>query len=324
MWIVGVGALGSTLAESLLRAGVGNLVLVDRDVVELSNLQRQRLFTSADAQRSRPKAVAAARRLRAVDPEVAVHAFPTEFDVGFWDRERTSLPPDLVLDGTDNFATRFVINDLCGRDGVPWVYGGATGADGSGMVVLPGSERPCLRCLIPEPPPNHALATCETHGVLGPTVDAVAAWQAAQALRILVGDQGATARGMMQLDAWSGVSRLAFTHAKRRPDCASCGTGEWPAIQRSGPRLVSLCGRDAVQIRPGTHCAVDLELLAGQVARTGNPVGRHHNWLRFEADGCRFTVFADGRTLIQGVDDGDRARALFDRYVGVMPVHHGD
>lgn len=311
--LVGVGALGTHLAAHLVRAGIGRLTLVDRDVVDASNLQRQILFDAEDAAEGRAKVYAAKAHLLAARPDAEIDAHATEFDVGFYDGlgER----PDLLLDGTDNFATRYLLNDLAVRDGIPWIHGGAVGASGSGMVVLPGST-PCLRCLMPSAPPTAETGSCETVGVLAPAVAHVAAFQAAESLKILGGHPGAVTRGVLHVDVWRGEHGIRLRDAESDPSCPSCGTREFPALVAPEDDAVRLCGRNSVQVRPPTGTKLDLDVLATRLAAAGIDCERPGPVLRFETGDCRFTVFAGGRALLFGIDDLTRARTLYDRWVG--------
>ncbi|MBI5850800.1 MAG: ThiF family adenylyltransferase [Planctomycetes bacterium] len=312
--IVGLGALGTHVAEALARAGVGRLALVDRDVVELQNLQRQTLYDASDAALGRPKAIAAAARIAAIDPAILVTPFAADFDGELWDR----LParPDVVVDGTDNFATRMLINDLAVRDGVPWVYGGVVGASGRVAVVLPGVT-PCLRCLLENEGDGRAILTCETAGVIEPAVAWVAALQTAETLKLLLGARDALARGVARIDAWTGVLQRAFVEAKPRAECASCGKRHFPALTVTKRGTTALCGRDAVQVRPQVTRHADLSSLAGALRGAADALEVSDAFLRFTGDGCRFTVFADGRALVFGTSDPLRARALYDRWIGL-------
>lgn len=315
--IVGLGALGTHVAEALARAGVGRLTLVDRDVVELQNLQRQTLYDASDAVLGRPKAIAAAARIAAIDPAVLVTAFAADFDGELWDR--LAARPDVVVDGTDNFATRLLINDLAVRDGVPWVYGGVVGASGRVMTVVPGLT-PCLRCLLEladDDDDGRETATCETAGVIEPAVAWVAALQTAETLKLLLGARDALARGVARIDAWSGVMQRAFVDAKPRADCASCGLRRFPALTMPTRGTTSLCGRDVVQVRPNLTRHADLRALAAALRGAADSLECSTALVRFAADGCRFTVFADGRALVFGTGDPLRARALYDRWVGL-------
>jgi molybdopterin/thiamine biosynthesis adenylyltransferase len=311
--LVGVGALGTHLAAHLVRAGIGRLTLVDRDVVDASNLQRQVLFDAEDAALGRAKAHAAKEHLLAARPDALIDAHATEFDAGFY--EALTGRPDLLLDGTDNFATRYLLNDLAVRDGTPWIHGGAVGATGSSMVVLPGVT-PCLRCLMPSAPPTAETGSCETIGVLAPAVAHVAAFQAAECLKILGGHLDAVTRGVLHVDVWRGEHGVRLQNARPDPSCVSCGTREFPALATPTDDAVRLCGRNSVQVRPPTGTLLDLDTLAARLAAAGIDSERPGPVLRFETEDCRFTVFAGGRALLFGVDDPVRARTLYDRWVG--------
>jgi len=313
--VVGVGALGTHAAEMLARAGVRRLMLVDRDVVEPSNLQRQVLFTESDAAQRLPKAVAArARLLQIRRDDLTVDAWPDDFDVATFE----GLPerPDVLIDGTDNHATRYLINDLAVREGIAWIYGGAVGSAGTGAVVLPG-RTPCLRCLLPEGPAAGTVGSCETAGILGPTVAVTAAFQVGEAIKLLAGREDLVTRGVFQHDLWQGAARFSLQDAERRPDCAACGAdATFPALHRDPMDTATLCGRDAVQVhpRPGAECRLDrlATILDGAVAELQSTP----HLLRFAADGVRFTVFPGGRALLFGLSDTARARALYDRWIG--------
>jgi molybdopterin/thiamine biosynthesis adenylyltransferase len=313
--LVGAGALGGSLAQTLARCGVGRLVLADRDVVELSNLPRQVLFEEAHV--GRPKAWAAREALARIGGPTRVEAHAVHVDAD--NIEELAADVELVLDGTDNLATRYLINDLCVESGRAWVYGGVVGASGLVMPVVPGRGA-CLRCLFPEPAPPGSLATCDTAGVVLPAVALVAACQSAAALRWLCADaQGREAfeTYLLDLDAWGG--QLRRLPAPRDPGCPCCGKREFPflfeAVERSA---VALCGRGTVQVRPqlGAAPRADLARLAERVAGSARGLVRDESLLAFEVESLRFTVFADGRALIEGTEDVDRARAAYDRWVG--------
>lgn len=310
--LVGVGALGTHVATSLVRSGVGKIWLVDRDIVEPNNLQRQVLFTERDAAEGRPKAVAAAAALAQAWSDCVIHPVMEDFDAEVF----TALggTPDLIVDGTDNFSTRYLLNDLAVQHGIPWVYGGALGSRGTAMSVLPG-RTPCLRCLMPEAPVAGEVGTCETEGVLAPTVAAVAAFQSAEALKILTGHTDRTTRGVWSFDHWENRHTLQLRHARPDPTCATCGRREFPAL-RGHRATVRLCGRNATQVQPGPNTRVDLPVLADRVRTIATEVELTPHLLRFRVEGCGFSVFRGGRALLFGVDEPKRAQTLYDRYVG--------
>ncbi len=311
--LVGCGALGGVLAQAMVRAGVGELRLVDRDVVELSNLPRQVLFDEAHAVAGAPKALAAAESLaRAGGP---TRCLPHAIHLDAENLPAVAEGCDLVLDGTDNLATRYLLNDYCVERSLPWVYAGVVGASGLVMAVLPGRGA-CLRCVFPEPPPPGALPTCDSVGVVLPAVGAIASLAAGQALRILARPDrlDELAPGLVELDVWNAEARRIV--APRDPACPCCGKREFPFLHRPpGSDPISLCGRNTVQM-PAASRPPDLDAVAERIASIATDVTRTGVLLRFAVDDHRITLFRDGRALVEGTDDPQRARAIFDRYVG--------
>ncbi len=310
--IVGVGATGGAIAESLARAGVGRLTLVDRDFPERSNLQRQVLFVDADVDRGIPKALAAAEHLLAIDPGLAVQGVVADFHAG--NAQSLLAGHDVVVDGTDNFAARFVLNDAAVMLGIPWIYCGAVGAHGATMSVAANGQ-PCLRCLYPSPPPPGSLETCDTAGVLQPAVATVAAVAAMAAMKLLLGAPAAEGE-MTYVDLWAR-SWQSF-HVPAVADCPTCARRQFPALVTASAEdavATALCGRDAVHVRP-REAHVDLAALARRL-ETATPVQlANQHLVRFAASGCDITVFADGRAIVKGTDDPVKARALYARYIG--------
>ena len=307
--VAGTGALGGAIAQHLHRAGVGTLVLVDRDVVDETNLPRQVLFDERHAREGLPKVDAAAETLaRAGGPtRLETHAVHLDAD----NFPALAAGCDLVLDGTDNLPARYLINDYCVEHGIPWVYGGVVGGGGLLLAIRPGAG-PCLRCVFREPPPPGTLPTCDTTGVIAPAVGVVASLQAGLGLRLLV-DPGGLEPALIELDAWSGETRRV--RAARDPACPCCAGGErrWLHSPETRP-AVTLCGRGTVQVR-GAGPA-DLDRLAERLAGVAEGVKRAGPLLRFGADGLRLTLFPDGRALVEGTEDVERALSLYDRYVG--------
>jgi molybdopterin-synthase adenylyltransferase len=259
--LVGCGALGSVLAEQLVRAGVGDLRIVDRDVVELTNLQRQVLFDEEDARDASPKAVAAAQRLRNVNSLVRVEPVVADFSPNNAE-ELCEMPggaPRLLLDGTDNVQTRYLINDLAVQRGLPWVYGACVGTEGRVATILPGRTA-CLRCLFPHPPPGSDLPTCDTAGVLAPAAAVVASMQATAAIQLLTG--AAVTQRLVAFDLWAGEFRSISTAGARLEDCPCCGRHHFEFLEGGGDPLTTLCGRNAVQIAGGRGQYLDLGRLA--------------------------------------------------------------
>jgi adenylyltransferase/sulfurtransferase len=311
--LVGLGATGSHVADALTRAGVGRLTLVDRDVVEFHNLQRQTLYSEMDAAEQRPKAVAAAERLVAIDSAVTLDSRSAEFDRSLWDR--LDPRPHLAMDCTDNFATRFLLNDLAVRDAVPWIYAGVVGSEGRTTAILPGVT-PCLRCRLLEPPPSGSVATCETAGVFEPAVRVVAGLATASALRILTGNRDRELGTLRAVDLWTGSWRQYFVGGRPRPDCPSCGTRAFPALAEPAPERVRLCGRDTVQVRPPRPQQVDFAAIAARLNSVGIQTQASPHLLRFAVDGCRISLFQDGRALVFGTADPKRAAGIYDRWLG--------
>jgi len=307
--IVGCGALGSFQAEALVRAGVGFLRIIDRDYVEASNLQRQWLFDEADAAEGIPKAPAAARRLAAINASVEVE--PVVADLTPENAVELLSGVDLILDGADNFETRYLINDFAVREGIPWIYGGAVASYGIAMPVLPGRSA-CLKCLYPEPP-SGAQPTCETAGVLNTVTAAVAALQVSMAFRILAGREAGWEPRITTLDVWTGrVHQLPVP--ARSPDCPACGAREFPHLEGGRRAPVSLCGRNAVQIHEKDR-PLDLEDLRRRLEPLG-AVKANEFALRFFIDPYEMTVFPDGRAIIKGTRDVGLARSLYAKYIG--------
>lgn len=306
--IVGCGALGSFHAEALARAGAGTLRLIDRDYVEESNLQRQFLYDESDAAEATPKAVAASRRLERVNSGVRV--VPEVADLSPANIEDLFEEIDLILDGTDNFETRYLINDWAVRNGKPWIYGAAVGSYGVSMPVIPGRTC-CFACVYPEPPQG-AQPTCETSGVLGALTATVAAWQVAAALKILV-DGEPPSRKITTFDLWAGATRQIAMPAAD-PECRVCGRREFRYLDGKRRAPISLCGRNAVQIHERQR-PVDLAELAQRLSAAG-PVRANEFALRFQVPPHEITVFPDGRAIIKGTTDPGVARSLYSRYIG--------
>lgn len=321
--LVGCGALGSVIAEQLVRAGVGTLTIADRDVVELTNLQRQVLFDETDAAAQTPKAVAAARRLAGVNSDV--HIEPAVCDVHSGNIEElaavgTQHAVHLVLDGTDNVQTRYLVNDFAVKHALPWIYGGCVGTEGRVMTIRP-PHTACLRCVFPKPPRADELATCDTAGVLGPAAAVVASLQALAALKILLGHAEAAGEQLLSIDFWANRFRSVDLGEARREDCPCCGLRQFPFLEsHADASAVSLCGRNAVQVRPtGPHAAVDLAAIGERLAGLGG-IERTPYLLRCrlrDPAGVALTLFADGRAIVHGTPDLGRAKSIYARFIGL-------
>jgi molybdopterin/thiamine biosynthesis adenylyltransferase len=307
--IVGCGALGSFHAAALARAGVGRLTIIDRDYVETSNLQRQWLFEECDAVQALPKAAAAERRIEAINSAVDVRGVVADLTASNVGELLSDV--GLILDGTDNFATRYLINDFAVSRQIPWIYGAAVGSYGLAMPVLPG-KTPCLRCVYPEPPQG-AQPTCETAGVLNVITSLVASYQVADALKILCGRADLVEARITRVEVWQGGSRQIDAPA-RDPECPACGRGEFPYLDESRRDPVTLCGRNAVQIHERAQ-AIDLAELGRRLEGLGE-VRSSEFALRFRTAPYEMTIFPDGRAIIKGTADPGVARSLYARYVG--------
>jgi adenylyltransferase/sulfurtransferase len=310
--VVGLGATGGAIANSLARSGVGRLTLVDRDYPERHNLQRQTLLDDEDVERGTPKALASRDHLLRVDPGLDIRAVVADVHAG--NILELVGDHDVVVDGTDNFATRFVLNDAALKLGRPWVYSGVIGAHGASMTIEAGG-RPCLRCLYPDVPPAGSVETCDTAGVLHPAVEVVAGVAALEVMKLLLDGQPRN-HGLLYLDVWEGTFERFRVPAQA--ECASCALQRYPALEeRSGGDVIAaaLCGREAVHLRPPV-AAVDLAALADRLANSTAVACVNEHLLRFTAEGHEVTLFADGRAIVKGTADVLEARALYARYVG--------
>lgn len=307
--IAGCGALGCFQAGALARAGIGWLRLIDRDYVEWSNLQRQWLFEESDAVAALPKAVAAAKAIARINSGVTADAQVADLTA----RNAGELlgGVDLILDGTDNFETRFLINDFCVANGVPWTYGAAVGSYGLAMPVVPGRSA-CFRCIYPEPPPG-AQPTCETAGVVNGITSLIASWQCSLACRLIVEGPEALPLKRMTADVWTGDLR-STPMPPRDPECPCCGLRRFEYLDETRRTPVSLCGRNAVQIHERKR-PLDLEALARDLGPLGS-VRSNGFALRFAVDTYEMTFFPDGRAIVKGTTDPGIARSLYSRYVG--------
>jgi len=306
--------LGSVAADLLVRAGVGFVRVVDRDFLEADNLHRQVLFDERDVAEELPKAVAAARRLAQINSAVEVEPVVADLSAA----TISSLADDvhLIVDGTDNFETRYLVNDYSVAQGRPWIFGGCVGAEGQVLAILPGKTA-CLSCLLPEPPPAETQPTCETAGVIGPIVSVIAALQSAEDLKILSGNFDAVNRRLTIVDLWSSQIRsIGVNRIHGDTGCQTCSGRDFPWLDgRRGAAAVSLCGRNAVQLAPASTGRVSLANLSAKLQQIGK-VSVNEFLLRCEVEKYRLTVFADGRTIVGGTDDPSEARAVHARYIG--------
>jgi molybdopterin-synthase adenylyltransferase len=310
--IVGCGALGSAHAESLARGGVGKLRIADRDFVEASNLQRQTMFTERDAAERIPKAIAAASHIREINAEIQVE--PEVVDVNQSNIERLVADCDVVLDGTDNFTTRYLINDACVKHEISWIYGAAVGSYGVTMTIKP-HQTACLRCVFEEAPPAASAPTCDTAGVIMPIISVVSAVQVAEALKLLTGKNENLHGSLMQFDVWRNEWRKIDPGPPSR-ECPTCGLGNFTTLEAaSGDFAAILCGRNAVQISPAQTTKLNFEELAERLRVTGE-VKFNDYLLRFRTGDFELTVFQDARSIIRGTNEIKTARSLYAKYIG--------
>ncbi len=312
--LVGCGALGTVVANLLVRAGLGRLRIIDRDFVEASNLQRQTLFEEADAREALPKATAAERRLRAINSDGRVEGVVA--DLTPENSEELLDGFELILDGTDNFETRLLLNDLAIARNIPWIYAAAVGSYGVTMTIRPG-ETACLACLTESDENSAALgaeATCDTAGVVNAAVGVIASIEAAEAMKLLAGRPEALNQRLISCDVWSG--RFQSIRIARNPDCRACVRQEFIYLEGDAQPHITMCGRDSVQIHERGR-RLDLDELGRRIAQ-GPADGLHHNefLLRFRVAPYELTVFTDGRAIVKGTKDPAVARSLYARYIG--------
>jgi molybdopterin/thiamine biosynthesis adenylyltransferase len=337
--LVGCGALGSVIAELLVRAGIGTLSIVDRDIVELTNLQRQVLFDEADAQHGTPKAIAAAVRLRAINSQCTIISHVDDFNA----RSAPAMLPgvDVIMDGLDNYATRYLLNDLAVQHGVPYIHGGAVGTVGSAMMIIPHPDcrvhppkrtamdvahcTPCLRCIFPDLPAAGG-PTCDTVGVLGPLITMIASWQATQAIKLLAGQIDSIDRSLLSVNLWNNTMHQTDLTKARDQQCPCCSAGQFPFADNQSQGMVStLCGRGAVQVLPAgpSTPSIDLQQASQQLSQHG--AFQCNEYLlrgtftheRGESEQpIELTLFSSGRAIFKNIQQPAKARTLYARYVG--------
>jgi molybdopterin/thiamine biosynthesis adenylyltransferase len=307
--IIGCGGLGTAQANALVRAGVGRLRIVDRDFVEESNLQRQLLFEESDAAESLPKAVAAARKLKRINSEVEVEGIIADVD----NRNVQGLVEgfQVILDGTDNFEARYLLNDVALKLAIPWIYGAVVSSYATTLTVLPG-RTPCLACVFPQPSQG-MHDTCDTMGVIAPAISWAAAVQVTEALKILLGREQELHGSLLAYDVWN--NRYQKVKPRRDPECRACGAHEFVHLEKGGAVSTTLCGRNAVQIRPQESRQLDLAALQTRLERFG-PARANEFLLRCMLEACELTIFPDGRAIIKGTADPAVARGLYAKYIG--------
>ncbi|GAB4074097.1 thiazole biosynthesis adenylyltransferase ThiF [Barrientosiimonas marina] len=307
--VIGAGALGTGNSEILVRSGVGKITIVDRDYVEWSNLQRQQLYTEQDAEQQMPKAISAQRRLQAINRDVTIEAHIA--DVTPTEMEQFAPDTDLIMDATDNFEIRMIINDAAQKYSVPWIYGSIVASYGISYTILPQSS-PCLNCLLQGMPVGGL--TCDTGGVISPVVQMVVAYQTAEALKILTENWSDLRRELISFDIWSNDHSSVNVDKLKFVDCPSCSTEPiYPFLSQSQTKTEVLCGRDTVQIRPASKETRNLEDIAKHLSNLGD-VNQNSFLLQFRTDQNRMIMFKDGRVLVHGTNDATEARSLYHQY----------
>jgi len=308
--LVGCGAIGAAAAQLLVRAGIGRLRILDRDFVETSNLQRQSLFDEADAAQALPKAVAAERKLRAINSDAQIEGRIADLSPKNAAELLGGFP--LILDGTDNFETRFLVNDFAVQSGTPWIYAAAVASYGVTMTIRPG-QTPCLSCLLEASNRAGLEETCDTIGVLGSIVSLIASLEVTEALKILAGRSDALHGRLVSCDVWSG--RFQSIGAERNPTCRTCARKEFPYLEGQAQPHITMCGRDSVQIHERGRM-LDLQALQQRLAPTIHDVRQNGFLLRFRIPPYEMTVFSDGRAILKGTKDPAVARSLYAKYIG--------
>ena len=309
--VLGMGALGTVIANNLARAGVGFIRLIDRDFVELSNLQRQTLYNENDVRENLPKATAAYEHLKLVNSEITLEPKVTDISA------KTILPliedMDLILDGTDNLETRFIINEACCKLNKPWIYGAAVASYGASMNIIPGVT-PCLHCLYPFTASPGSIETCTTAGVLNMITGMIGSIESAEAVKLLTGSP-ALRKGLLQIGVWKNY--YDNVEIIKNPDCPVCGKRDFAWLNSfSGSYTTSLCGRDSIQVVPASTAAIDFERLAAKLEKAGS-VQYNAYLLRFNKDDLEITLFKDGRAIIKNAKSENAAKSIYAEYIGL-------
>jgi adenylyltransferase/sulfurtransferase len=313
--ICGCGALGSVIANTLVRAGVGHVRLVDRDFLELNNLQRQVLFDEQDVEAGLPKAIAAANRLKAINSQVEIE--PIVADVDHKNIRALCDSVDMILDGTDNFETRFLLNDASIKFNIPWVYGGCLGASGQTMTIIPGQSA-CLQCLmIDGPPPPGTTPTCDTAGIISPIINVIASLEANEAIKILSGNSDQASRHLNVFELWDNRFRqIDLSNLRASVDCPACQRKEFPWLEgKRGSHTAVLCGRNSVQLTFPEQVSWSLDEMGKKLSQVG-VVKQNRFMLRCELERHVLTLFPDGRAIISGTEEIAEAKTLYAKYVG--------
>ncbi|MCR4289447.1 MAG: ThiF family adenylyltransferase [Candidatus Scalindua sp.] len=313
--VIGCGALGTVSSSYLVRAGIGQLRIIDRDFIEESNLQRQILFDENDISENLPKAIAAQRKLQKINNKVKVEGIVT--DVNYSNIDELTKDVDIIIDGTDNFETRFLINDFCIKNSVPWVYGACIGSRGVVMNIIP-SRTPCLRCVFETMPQIGSFPTCDTAGVIGPIAGIIASFQVAEAIKILIKDYASVNKNLLEVDVWeTKLRQIDISELKDINDCQTCKLNNYEFLDAEvGIMTTFLCGKNAVQVMSRNTGKIDLRQLEHRL-RSISGVSCNAFMLKFRVKDHSFTVFADGRAIITGTADSSTAKSLYSKYLGM-------
>ncbi len=318
MTLIGCGALGTVIASALVRGGVGFIRIVDRDFIELNNLQRQVLFDEEDIRQNLPKAVAAKQKLEKINHQVKIEAVVA--DANYTNIESLIEGADLVMDGSDNFEVRYVINDACVKHNIPWIYGGCVGDAGMSLTVIP-KKTPCLACLFQSAPSPELSPSCDTAGIISPIVNIIASLQSAEAFKVLMGKFDEVSGGLYSYNVWTRESHKLGTNASRDPQCPVCVKGNYEYLKgEKGVRTTTLCGRNAVQISRDSAIRLDFPVIAEKLKAIGS-VSFNNFMLKcaLKESGADFeiTLFPDGRAIIKGTSDIPKAKSIYSKYVSV-------
>lgn len=313
--VVGCGALGTVSSSYFARAGIGNLRIIDRDFIEENNLQRQILFDENDIAENLPKAVAAERKLLKINTRINIEGIVT--DINYSNIEELTMGADIIIDGTDNFETRFLINDYCVKNEIPWIYGACIGSRGILMNIIP-SKTPCLGCVFETMPQIGSFPTCDTAGVIGPIASIIASFQVTEALKIITNDYESINKSLLEIDVWNNTfKRLNVSELKEINNCPTCKLHNYKFLEAEDGVMVSfLCGKNAVQILAKDRCNIDLTQLAKRLG-TLTDINQSTFMLKFKIKDNDFTVFPDGRAIITGTDDINIAKNLYSKYLGM-------
>ena len=313
--VIGCGALGTISSSYLVRAGIGQIRIIDRDFIEENNLQRQLLFDENDISENLPKAIAAQRKLQKTNSNVRVEGIVT--DVNYSNIDELTKDADIIIDGTDNFETRFLINDYCVKSNVAWIYGACIGSRGVMMNIIP-SKTPCLRCVFETMPQIGSFPTCDTAGVIGPIAGIIASFQVAEAIKILTGDYASVNKNLLEIDVWeTKLKQIDISELKDISNCPTCKQHNYEFLEaESGTMTTFLCGKNAVQVMHRNSCIIDLRQLEQRLSAIAD-VSCNAFMLKFRVKDHAFTVFTDGRAIITGTADSSTAKGLYSKYLGM-------